>query len=409
MNRWRVVVGGVLMNLALGSLYAWSVFVAPLEREFGWKRADTSLVFTIAVVTFAVTFILGGRLQDRKGPRPAAFIGAVLVSLGFFLTSMTNSLGFLYAVFGIIVGAGNGFGYATPMPVASKWFPDKRGLVVGMMVGGYGASSAIIGPLATKMIVSIGWRPTFQILGIAFLAMGLVGTWLMQNPPAGYRPAGWTPPPAAAARRDFTTSEVLRTPNFYLLWVAYCLGTTAGLMTISQLVPFARSAGLSAAAAALALTVGAVGNAGGRILSGWLSDSLGRLTTLRIMVLASSVAMPLLFAFREEIALFYVLVAAVYWCYGTQLSVFASTTADMYGTKNLGLNYGALFTAWGAAGILGPMIAGRVFDATRSYQYAFYAAAGLALVALASLLLAKPTVQAPEPIVSVGGAQLKRA
>src|SRR6266851_3134037 len=124
-NRWHPVIGGVLMNLALGSLYAWSVFVAPLEKEFGWKRTQTSLVFTIAVVTFAVTFILGGRLQDRRGPRPAAFIGAILVSLGFFLTSMTSSLTFLYLVFGVIVGAGNGFGYATPMPVASKWFPTS--------------------------------------------------------------------------------------------------------------------------------------------------------------------------------------------------------------------------------------------------------------------------------------------
>ena len=395
MNRWRVVVGGVLMNLALGSLYAWSVFVAPLEKEFGWKRAQTSLVFTIAVVTFAVTFIFGGRLQDRRGPRPAALMGAVLVSLGFFLTSFTSSLTFLYLVFGVIVGAGNGFGYATPIPVASKWFPDKRGLVVGLMVGGYGAGSAIIGPLATHLIESVGWRTTFQVLGAAFLVMGLAGAFLMANPPAGYRPPGWTPPASAGARRDFATADVLRTPQFYLLWVAYCLGTTAGLMTISQLVPFGRSAGLAATAAAFALTVGAFGNAGGRILSGWLSDSLGRLTTLRIMVLVSAIAMPLLFAVREELALFYLLVAIVYWCYGTQLSVFASTTADFYGTRNLGTNYGALFTAWGAAGIIGPFIAGRVFDATKSYQYAFYAAAGLAVVAFLTLLVARPPLEAP--------------
>ena len=163
-------------------------------------------------------------------------------------------------------------------------------------------------------------------------------------------------------------------------------------MTISQLVPMARSSGLTATAAALALTMGAFGNAGGRILSGWLSDSLGRLTTLRIMVLVSALAMPLLFAVREQVGLFYLLVIVVYWCYGTQLSVFASTTADFYGTKNLGMNYGALFTAWGAAGVLGPLIAGRVFDATKSYQYAFYAAAALALGALAALLIARRTV-----------------
>src|SRR5207237_518962 len=154
---------------------------------------------------FASTFMLAGRIQDKRGPRLCAFLGAVLVSLGFFLTSFATSLSFLYVVFGVVVGAGNGFGYATPIPVASKWFPDKRGLVVGLMVGGYGASSAIIGPVATNLIAVIGWRPTFQILGAAFFIMGLIGTFLMSNPPAGYKPAGWTPTAAAASRRDFTT------------------------------------------------------------------------------------------------------------------------------------------------------------------------------------------------------------
>src|SRR2546423_6144277 len=192
-NRWRVVAGGVLMNLALGSLYAWSVFLAPLEREFGWKRTQTSLAYTSAIVTFAATFLVAGRLQDKHGPRICAFIGTLCVSLGFFLTSMTTSLAFLYAAFGLVVGAGNGFGYATPIPVASKWFPDKRGLVVGLMVGGYGASSAIIGPMATRWIDSMGWRPTFQLLGATFFVLGMLGTWLMVNPPQGYRPAGGTP------------------------------------------------------------------------------------------------------------------------------------------------------------------------------------------------------------------------
>ena len=394
MNRWRVVVGGVSMNLALGSLYAWSVFVLPLEQEFGWTRAETSWVFTIAIVTFAITFIFAGRLQDVRGPRLCALLGAVLVSLGFFLASFTASLMHLYLIF-VVVGAGNGFGYATPMPVASKWFPDKRGLVVGLMVGGYGAGSAIVGPVASGLIQSIGWRPTFRLLGALFFVMGMIGTWLLTNPPAGYRPRGWTPPPAAAARRDFSTAEMLRTPQFYELWLAYCLGATAGLMTISQLVPFARNAGLGPAAATFAITVGAFGNAGGRILSGWLSDMLGRLTTLRIMVLASAVAMPALFIWQHQVLLFYILVVAVYWCYGTQLSVFASATADLYGTRNLGLNYGVLFTAWGAAGILGPMIAARVYDASGEYRYAFYAASGLAVVAFVSLTFAKSAVAVP--------------
>jgi OFA family oxalate/formate antiporter-like MFS transporter len=411
MNRWLPVVGGVCMNLALGSLYAWSVFVLPLEQEFGWTRADTSWVFTIAIVSFAATFVLAGRLQDLRGPRICAAIGGTLVGLGFILSSWTASLTYLYLIFGVVVGVGNGFGYATPVPVASKWFPDKRGLVVGLMVGGYGAGSAIIGPVANTLIDSVGWRTTFQILGVLFFAMGMVGTWLLRNPPAGYQPPGWRPAQTGAAAqrsaRDYTPAEMVRTRTFYALWVAYCLGATAGLMTISQLVPFAREAGLGAAAATFAITIGAVGNAGGRILSGWLSDALGRLTTLRVMLLLSAVAMPALFVWRAQMILFYLLVIGVYWCYGTQLSVFASTTADFYGTRNLGINYGLLFTAWGVAGILGPMIAAEVFDAFGDYRYAFYAAGVLALIAFASVVLARApgVVAAPGRVAAVTGAR----
>jgi OFA family oxalate/formate antiporter-like MFS transporter len=391
MTRWLPVVGGVCMNLALGSLYAWSVFVLPLEKEFGWTRAQTSWVFTIAVVLFAASFVLAGRIQDKRGPRICAATGGILVGLGFILASWTSSLWFLYTIFALI-GIGNGFGYATPAPVASKWFPDKRGLVVGLMVAGYGGGSAIFGPVATNLVESVGWRPTFQILGALFFVMGMIGTWLLTNPPAGYQPPGWKPAQTGAvaqrSTRDYSTAEMVRTPTFYALWIAYCFGATAGLMTISQLVPFARASGLGAAGATLAITIGAAGNVGGRILSGWMSDALGRLTTLRVMVMLSALAMPVLFLVREEVVLLYVLVAVVYWCYGTQLSVFASTTADFYGTRNLGMNYGVLFTSWGIAGILGPMIAAKVFDAFGDYHYAFYAAGALALIAFASLLLA---------------------
>lgn len=391
MNRWLPVVGGVLMNLALGSLYAWSVFVLPLEKEFGWTRAETSWVFTAAIVCFALSFVVAGRIQDQKGPRICAAIGGVLVSAGFLLASRTDSLVALYVSFGVIVGLGNGFGYATPIPVGSKWFPDKRGLVVGLMVGGYGAGSAIFGPVATSLMASVGWRATFQILGAVFFAMTMIGTALLKNPPAGYRPPNWTPRQAAiSSGRDMSTGEMLATPTFYALWVAFCLGATAGLMTISQLVPFARAAGIGATAATFAITIGAFGSAGGRILSGWMSDTLGRLRTLRTMILLSALAMPALFLWRQQLLPFYLLVAVVYWCYGTQLSVFASTTADFYGTRNLGMNYGVLFTAFGAAGILGPFIAARVFDRFGDYRYAFFAASGLALVALAALSIARP-------------------
>ena len=186
------------------------------------------------------------------------------------------------------------------------------------------------------------------------------------------------------------TNEMVRTPTFFALWVAYCLGTTAGQMMISQLVPFMRSVGLTPEAAAFAITIAAFGNAGGRILSGALSDSLGRLATLKVMIVGSMVVGAALGMGVNQILVLYLLVAAGYWCYGTQLSVFASTTADFYGTKYFGMNYGAVFTAWGVAGVVGPFIAASVYQATGSYSYAFYGAAVLAFIAFASISVARP-------------------
>src|SRR6266571_2139504 len=230
-NRWWRVVGGLSMNRALGALYAWSVFVAPLEKEFGWKRADTSTIFTIAVVVFALSFILAGRLQDKKGPFWVSVTGGVLVSVGFFLSSYTTTLGWIFFVFGALGGIGNGFGYATPIPVMAKWFPDRRGLAVGLAVAGYGEGSAIFGPLSNlKLIPTYGWRTTFVVLGVIFFVMTLVGALLLKNPPVGCRPPGWVPAPAAkavATTHEFPPGEMWRTRTAYFMWIAYALGASA--------------------------------------------------------------------------------------------------------------------------------------------------------------------------------------
>jgi OFA family oxalate/formate antiporter-like MFS transporter len=394
LSRWWRVVGALSMNLALGTLYAWSVFVAPLEAQFGWKRSDTSLVFTVAVIVFALTFVVAGRIQDRFGPFYCSLAGGLLVSLGFYLSAYTTSLAYLIVCFGVIGGLGNGFGYATPIPVMAKWFPDKRGLAVGLAVGGYGAGSAVFGPLAQlKLIPTYGLPATFQILGVIFFAMTIAGALLLKNPRPDYRPVGWIPSPTSksgATSQEFSPTEMLRTPTFYLMWVGYALGCSAGLMVISQLVPFARSAGIAAAAlSTMTLVVGALGNASGRILSGWMSDQLGRINVLRVMIAISMVAMPLLYAAGSNVGLLYVAVFVVYWCYGTQLSVNGAAAADFWGTKNAGINYGLLFTAWGVAGIIGPAIGGMLYDQYQNYKAAFYAAAGLAALALLCEMLAK--------------------
>ena len=388
------------MTLALGTLYAWSIFVAPLEHEFGWKRAQTSTVFTIAVVMFALSFVVAGRLQDRFGPFWIAITGGLLVSLGFFLCAYTASLPYLFFCYGVLGGIGNGFGYATVVPVMSKWFPDKRGLAIGLALAGYGGGSAIFGPIADlEMFPHFGWRNTCMMLGGIFLVMTMVASFLLKNPegdsfiPEGAQHARSAPTSSRYAGepdRHFLPSEILRTPTFYLMWLGFGLGSSAGLMVISQLVPFAKSQGIpSAALATMGLVVGAAGNVSGRVISGWFSDALGRLNTLRVILAISAIAMPALYRVGAHVVALYVGVFVVYFCYGAQASVNPATVSDFWGTRHAGVNYGLLFSAWGVAGIIGPTIGGVLFDRYRNYEAAFYVAGGLAAIALVCEMAAR--------------------
>ena len=389
-TRWWRLLGALLMTLALGTLYAWSVFVTPLEKEFGWKRAETSTVFTLAVVTFATSLLLAGKLQDRFGPFWISVIGSVMISLSFFLFAHTSSLHYLFFAYGVLGGIGNGFGYATVVPVMAKWFPDKTGLATGLALAGYGAGSAIFGTLSNLVLFPhFGWRNSCVVLSGIFLVMTMAGAFLLKNPATKNHPSAATPKYLADVYQ-FPPGELLKTRSFYLLWLGFGLGSTAGLMVISQLLPFAKNQGVaSATLATLGLVVGAVGNVTGRILSGWLSDLMGRLNTLRIVLVMSTAAMPGLYWVGKQVAEFYVLIFIIYFCYGTQASVNASMTSDFWGTRNAGTNYGLLFTAWGFAGVIGPTIGGVLFDKYHNYGAAFYAASVLALVALICVLLAR--------------------
>ena len=391
--RWPALVGGGLMNVALGTYYAWSVYVPALEREFHWTRTQTSLVATIDMVMLASSFLLAGMLQNRIGPRAVATIGGLLYSTGLFLASYTQSLTMLYLTWGVMVGIGLGFGYLAPITVGSKWFPNHRGLVNGLAIGIFAAGSGIFGPIAGRLVDSIGWRATWQLYAGLFFVFTMVGAYLMKDPPEGYRPPvsrSTAVNKPKAHHNEVPTSQVLRTPMFYALWLAYALGTTAGTMVISQLVPFARASGFNAQSAAFAITIGAIGSASGRFLSGWMSDHFGRLFTLRGIILLSMVATPSLYLWREEVLLFYVLLFVVYYCYGTQLSVYTALAGDFYGTKYLATNYGVLLLAWGFAGVLGPMIGSRVYVSTGTYQYAFFGSAVLACAALGLLSIVRP-------------------
>jgi OFA family oxalate/formate antiporter-like MFS transporter len=402
LSRWPALVGGGLVNVALGTYYAWSVFVPALEKDFGWNRAQTSWVPTIDMLTLSLSFLTAGFLQQRIGPRAVATIGGLVYSLGLFLASFIHTLPMLYLTWGLMVGIGLGFGYLPPITVGSKWFPDHRGLVNGLAIGIFAAGSGIFGPIAGYFIGEAGWRAVFQGLAALFFVFTMVGAWLLKDPPEGY--AG--PAPAAKAsnapRRifvsaDMKTPEMLRTARFYALWIAYALGTAAGTMVISQLVPFARLSG-HAETASLAITIGAIGSASGRFFSGWLSDHLGRLPTVRGIVLLSMVVTPSLYLFRENEILFFGLLVIVYYCYGTQLSVYTALAGDFWGTRYLATNYGVMLCAWGFAGVMGPQLGSRVYVATGSYQYAFFGAALLALTALVILSVVRAPQKAVIPL-----------
>lgn len=396
---WRLV-GGLLMTLAMGTLYAWSVFVAPLEQEFGWKRAQTSGVFTVAAVVFAAALLTGGRLQDRFGPFWIALAGSLLFTLSFVLFAHTSSLPSLYVFYSVLGGIGTGFGYGVVVPVMAKWFPDRTGLAIGLALAGFGSGSAVFGSLANLVLFPrFGWRNSCLVLAAIFLVMTLSAAFLLKNPvmPRAAELSG-AQLHFPSGRHNLRPGEVLRTPTFYLLWLAFGLGSTAGLMVISQLLPFARSQGVSSASlATISLVVGALGNVSGRVLSGWLSDLLGRLNTLRAVLVLSVVAMPALYWAGDRVAALYVFIFGVYFSYGAQASVIPATVADFWGPRHAGSNYGAIFTAWGFSGILGPTIGGILFDRYQNYAAAFYTGAALAAIAvLCALGARKPDMAGAE-------------
>ncbi len=402
--RWHALAGGGLFNIALGSYYAWSVFIPALEKEFHWTRTQTSLVSTIEMVMLATMYNVAGLVIGRFGARKIAIFGGLCFSSGMLLASFSSSLTMLYLTAGVLLGTGLGFGYLPPLSVGFKWYPEARGLVSGLAVGIFAAGSGIVGPVAGGfqplgwggLIEKLGWRTTFQLLAAVYFVCTMIGSYWLNDPPEGYVSPGKISKASTATKVsaiNLTTSQMLKVGSFYPLWIAYVLGCISGTMTISQVVPFARSAGFSATAAAFAITVGAAGSALGRFFSGWMSDHLGRLRTVRVVLVAGLFAAPALYIFRESVAAFYILLFIVYYAYGTQLSVYTALAGDFYGPKHSAANYGILLLAWGTAGIFGPLIGGEVFTSTGSYQMAFYLAAGASLGSLLLLSVAKPPME----------------
>lgn len=390
-SRWLVVLGAMLIQLSLGSLYSWSVFVKPLMTAFpGSTNAQVSLPFTIALAVFSVSMVFAGLWQDRSGPRTVATAGGVVLGLGNILASQATQLGLIYITYGVLGGIGIGLAYVCPIAACIKWFPDKRGLVSGLAVAGFGAGSFFYAQLANYLIglgsPQSSWRQAFIVLGAIYLISILIGAQLLRNPPSGWLPRGWSQPQSSpgATATGYAWREMVKTGTFYKLWAMFAFAASSGLMVIGHLSPFGQESGLTAAEAAAVVGILSLFNGAGRIIWGFVSDKVGRQRTMLVMFVLNAAIMFLLRDMGRTIFLLAIAAAVVGFCFGGTLAIFPSATADSFGTKYLGVNYGLMFTAYGVAGIIGPMIGALVHDVSGAYVYAFLVAAILS--AMASLL-----------------------
>lgn len=395
LNRWVIAAAGVFMQVALGAVYAWSVFRAPLIKQFGWSISEVTLTFTISIFVLGIAAFLGGLWLNRKGPRVVAITGGILYGLGVFLASFSaNKLWWLYLSYGLIGGVGLGLSYIVPVAVLVKWFPDRRGLITGIAVGGFGAGALITAPVATRLIQNVGVLNTFAYLGIAYLIVTVVASLFMQNPPEGWRPEGWAPTASQTSQRagrDYTLGEALKTWQWYALWLLLFLNTFAGISIISQEAPiFQQLVGVSAVVAAGMVGIASIGNAFGRVFWAWVSDLITRRATFFVMF-GLQVLLFWLLPSVTAVSLMTLVTFVVLMCYGGGFGTMPAFAADYFGSKNVGPIYGLMLTAWGCASAVGPLLIAYMRQTSGSYSGALHVIAGvMAVSALLPILVSRP-------------------
>jgi OFA family oxalate/formate antiporter-like MFS transporter len=406
---WVVTFAGTAINLCLGILYAWSVWAKALVNvdaagqgmpgiNEGWtylNNAQAATPFSLCVIIFALFMIPGGRIQDKFGPKVGATVGGLFLAAGCIIAGLMKSYSGLILGFGILGGIGMGIGYAAPTPAALKWFgPHKRGLVAGLVVGGYGGAALYISPLAAKLIQSYGISGSFIALGVLFAIVVIIAGQLLAWPPAGYVPPGSQRSADKTASkkpvhssRDWTASEMLGTWQFYALVVLFIGSTQSGLMIIANaakiLSDTAKGVPFLVANAWILASFGGLINAFGRVGTGLYSDKIGRANAYTVNCLVSALclfAIPAVIASRSVILLF-IVVGIAYWQYGGGLALLPAFTADFYGAKNLGFNYGIVFLGWGL-GFFMARLAGTIKDMTGSLDYALYLSGAILIIAV---------------------------
>jgi len=393
-NRWGIAAAGFLMQMALGAVYAWSVFRVPLAKQFHWSIEEVTFTFTISIFVLGIAAFFGGLWLNKSGPRVVALTGGFLYGLGVSLASFSaNKLWWLYLSYGVIGGIGVGFSYIVPVAVLVKWFPDRRGLITGIAVGGFGAGALVTAPVATRLIQSVGVLQTFAYLGIAYLVVTMATGYFMRNPPSGWKPKDWIPTPTQSGQRaaiDYTLRGALKTWQWWALWALLFLNTSAGISIISQESPmFQEIAKVGAVAAAGMVGIASIGNAVGRIFWAWVSDAITRRWTF-VTMFAIQVGLFWMLPGTSSAAILTVLAFIILMCYGGGFGTMPAFTADYFGSRNVGPIYGLMLTAWGSASAFGPLLIAHLRQGSGSFAGGLHV---IAVIMAVSMLL--PIVVSP--------------
>ncbi|GAA4655409.1 L-lactate MFS transporter [Arthrobacter cryoconiti] len=393
-GRWGIVIAALLLQFSIGAVYAWSVFSSALKKPdaMGLTNPEASLPFTVTIGMIFIGSYIGGRIQDKKGPRPVALTGGVIYAIGCIIASFALShdntqLWLLVLGYGVISGFGLGFAYIVPIAMLQKWFPDKRGLITGLAVAGFGFGAVLTAPVAQWLIAMAPTEPNraFLPLGIGYLVLAVIGASFFRNPPAGYTVPGWVPSANGRAQdsyKQFTEKEALRTPQWYLLAAILTLNVTVGIALIAQANSSAIDiAGYSVAGAAALVGVLALFNGGGRIFWAWVSGKTGRMVAFSMMLGLQGICL-LIIPHASNAALFFILAAVIYLCYGGGFGTMPATAGDFFGVKHAGAIYGLMIIGWSLGGIIGPPIIAALVGTDKNYTLGYTVIGVIALVAI---------------------------
>lgn len=389
-SRWGIVIAGVTILMCLGIAYSWGVFLVPIDGDMGWGRAKISFAVSVLLLVFSVFMVIGGLLEKKFGPRKTASAGGVLVGVGWILSSFSTSPFSLYLSYGVIAGVGTGLSYMPSISSGVKWFPDKKGLVTGIIVFGFGFGTAFLSPVITRSIASLGWRNTMMLFGVLLGAVIITAAQFLKNPVSS---AGSQNCPGNIEVPSFSTLNMMKTGTFKIMFVTYFISMVAGMMTIGHIAAYITDRGFTTLQGALALTILSVFNGIGRISFGHASDIWGGKRILCVLFLMIGGAMPFLYH-SNALFFIYALSALIGLCFGGFLAVYPALTAEYFGCRDFAVNYGVIFIGYGTGCFFGPLIGGAVYDAAKDYMFAFYFAGFLAVsgALLTGLFVKRPEI-----------------